>query len=168
MMEEGKKHHTIAMDMHNGDASSLNRQNLPAVKPCGSFRGIALAVLLAISLAFIGCAHVQPPAWREYKVFCGMFGQNGDVTEADWRRFCDEHVTTAFPDGYTSMEAIGHWKGGGSMTERENSRVLLIVAPADAKDKVMTIAKKYCEMFEQEAVLVLTSTGEAIFVGDEP
>ena len=54
------------------------------------------------------------------------------------------------------------------MTERENSRVLLIVAPADAKDKVMTIAKKYCEMFEQEAVLVLTSTGEAIFVGDEP
>ena len=54
-----------------------------------------------------------------------------------------------------------------SMTERENSRVLLIVAPADAKEKVMTIAKKYCEMFEQEAVLVLTSTGEAIFVGDE-
>ncbi|MBO7090476.1 MAG: DUF3574 domain-containing protein, partial [Victivallales bacterium] len=104
--------------------------------------------------------------WREYKIFCGMSSKNGEITEADWQRFCDEHVTTAFPDGYTSMEAIGHWKGNSSMTERENSRVLLIVAPADAKDKVMTIAKKYCEMFEQEAVLVLTSTGEAIFVGD--
>ena len=95
-----------------------------------------------------------------------MSSKNSEITEADWQRFCDEHVTTAFPDGYTSMEAIGHWKGGGNVTERENSRVLLIVAPADAKDKVMAIAKKYCEMFEQEAVLVLTSTGEAIFVGD--
>ena len=164
MMEEGKKHHTIAMDMHNGDASSLNRQNLPAVKPCGSFRGIALAVLLAISLAFIGCAHVQPPAWREYKVFCGMSGQNGDMTEADWRRFCDEHVTTAFPDGYTSFEAIGYWKGSATSTAQENSRMHLIVAPAEAKGKVLLLARKYRELFHQEAVLVVTSPSNAIFV----
>ena len=164
MMEERYIHHTIAMDMHNVDALSLNRHNQPAVKPCGSFRGIALAVLLAISLAFIGCAHVQPTAWREYKVFCGMSGQNGDVTEADWRRFCDEHVTTAFPDGYTSVEAIGYCKGSATATTRENSRVLLIVAPSEAQGKVLALARKYREMFHQEAVLVVTSQGDAIFV----
>lgn len=164
MMEERYIHHTIAMDMHNVDASSLNRHNQPAVKPCGSFRGIALAVLLTISLAFIGCAHVQPTAWREYKVFCGMSGQNGDVTEADWRRFCDEHVTTAFPYGYTSFEAIGYWKGSATATARENSRVLLIVAPAETQGKVLALARKYREMFHQEAVLVVTSPGDAIFV----
>ena len=163
-MEEGNRHHTIAMDMHNGNASSLTRHNLPTVKQGVSFRGIALAVLLAISLAFIGCAHVQPTVWREYKVFCGMSGQNGDVTEADWRRFCDEHVTTAFPDGYTSFEAIGYWKGSATTTARENSRVLLIVAPVEAKGKVLALARKYREMFHQEAVLVVTSPGDAIFV----
>ena len=95
-----------------------------------------------------------------------MFAKDGDVTAADWRRFCDEHVTTAFPDGYTSLEAIGYWKGSATTTERENSRVLLIIAPDDAKDKVLSVAKKYREMFNQEAVLVVTSAGEATFVNE--
>ena len=127
---------------------------------------LLLPFMLCVCLAFIGCAHVQPPVWREYKVFCGMSSKDGEVSEADWRRFCDEHVTTAFPDGYTSFEAIGYWKGNADATARENSRVLLIVAPVEAKDKVLTLAKKYREMFHQETVLVVTSPGDAIFVED--
>ena len=127
---------------------------------------ISLFLLLSICFVFTGCVHCTDTGWREYKIFCGMSYKDGEVTETDWRRFCDEHVTTAFPDGYTSMEAIGYWKGNATTTERENSRILLIVAPADAKDKVLSIAKKYREIFNQEAVLVVTSAGEAIFVGD--
>ena len=122
--------------------------------------------LLISCFPFTGCVHCTNDGWCEYKIFCGMSYKDGEVTEADWRRFCDEHVTTAFPDGYTSMEAIGYWKGSATTTERENSRVLLIIAPVDAKDKVLSIAKKYREIFNQEAVLVVTSAGEAIFVGD--
>ena len=125
-----------------------------------------LSVALCVCLALFGCIHSPSSNWREYKVFCGMSGQNGEVTEVDWRRFCDEHVTTAFPDGYTSFEAIGYWKGNADATARENSRVLLIVAPVEAKDKVLTLAKKYREMFHQETVLVVTSPGDAIFVED--
>ncbi len=99
-------------------------------------------------------------------MFCGMSFQGGEVSEGDWRRFCDEHVTTAFPDGYTSFDAIGYWKGSASTTARENSRVLLIVAPAEAKEKVLSIARKYREQFHQENVLVLTSGGDVLFVGD--
>ena len=120
--------------------------------------------LLAICLTWTGCIHYRDAGWREYKVFCGMSFKDGEVTEADWRRFCNEHVTTAFPDGYTSFEATGYWKGNGDATARENSRVLLIVAPADAKDKVLVIARQYREKFQQEAVLVVTSAGDAIFV----
>ena len=127
---------------------------------------LVLPCLLMVFLAFTGCVHCTNYGWHEYKIFCGMSTKDGDVTEADWRRFCDEHVTTAFPDGYTSLQAIGYWKGSATTTERENSRVLLIIAPADAKDKVLSIAKKYRELFNQEAVLVVTSTGEAVFVGD--
>ena len=128
---------------------------------------ISLFLLLSICFVFTGCVHCTDTGWREYKVFCGMSSKDGEITEEDWRRFCDEYVTRAFPDGYTSMEAIGYWKGNATATERENSRVLLIVAPADAKEKVMSIAKKYRETFHQESVLVVTSTGDAIFVGDD-
>ena len=131
------------------------------------FAGILLAFMLGICIAFSSCAHCSETAWREYKVFCGMSFKGGEVTEDAWRRFCDEHVTSAFPDGYTSFEAIGYWKGSSAVTLRENSRVLLIVAPADAGDKVMSIARKYRELFQQEAVLVLSSAGDAIFVEKE-
>ena len=127
---------------------------------------LLLICVLVLSLAFSGCVHCTDAdaGWREYKLFCGMSFKDGEVTEADWRRFCDEHVTAAFPDGYTCFEATGYWKGNAATTERENSRVLLIVAPADAKDKVLTIARRYREQFQQEAVLVVTSAGDAIFV----
>ena len=135
-------------------------------QPSKKLLNLLIPCLLMISLAFTGCVHCTNDGWREYKIFCGMSYKDGEVTEVDWRRFCDEHVTTAFPDGYTSMEAIGYWKGNATTTERENSRVLLIIAPADAKDKLLSIAKKYCEIFNQEAVLVVTSAGEAIFVNE--
>ncbi len=128
--------------------------------------GVVLSILLFATFAFNGCVHCKDTGWWEYKVFCGMSSKGGEVTEADWRSFCNAHVTTAFPDGYTSFEATGYWKGHAATTERENSRVLIIVAPAEAKSKVLTIAKQYREQFHQEAVLVMTSKGEAIFVED--
>ena len=136
---------------------------------CSSVRNIRKMLcglsLIAACLLFPGCA-ADRAAWREYKIYCGMSSRNGEVSEADWRRFCDEHVTTAFPDGYTSFEAIGYWKGSATATVRENSRVLLIVASAETQGKVLALARKYREMFHQEAVLVVTSPGDAIFVED--
>lgn len=129
--------------------------------------GTLLSCLLGICIAVSGCMHCTETGWREYKVFCGMSFKGGEVSEKDWQRFCDEHVTKAFPDGYTSIEATGYWKGSAAATVRENSRVLLIVAPADAEGKVMSIARKYREQFKQETVLVLTSSGNAIFVAQE-
>ncbi len=131
-----------------------------------AFKKARLPSLLAVCLFLCGCAHYGKPCWREYKVFCGMSSPEGEVSEADWRRFCDEHVAAAFPDGYTSFEAIGCWKGSADTTARENSRVLLIVAAADARDKVMELARQYRRMFHQEAVLVVTSNGDATFMGD--
>ena len=131
-------------------------------------KGLMPSCLLALCLAFSGCVHRGAGSWREFKVFCGMSFQGGEVTEADWQRFCDEKVTPVFPDGYTSVGATGYWKGHADGTVRENTRVLIIVAPADATDKVLSLAREYREQFHQEAVLVVTSAGDAIFVeGDD-
>ena len=132
------------------------------------FKGLTLPFLLIVCLALSGCVHRNALVWNEYKVFCGMSYKDGEVTEEEWQSFCDEQVTTAFPDGYTSFEATGYWKGTATATAREHSRVLLIVAPPDAKDKVLSIAREYREQFHQEAVLVMTSAGEAIFVEENP
>ena len=132
----------------------------------GLVTGLLLPCLLVTCLTLSSCVHHMDSGWREYKVFCGMSFKDGEVTEADWQDFCDKHVTTAFPDGYTSFEATGYWKGSATTTTRENSRVLHIIAPIDAKDKVLAIARQYRKQFHQEAVLVMTSVGEALFVED--
>jgi len=122
--------------------------------------------LIAICLMFSGCA-TDHAAWREYKLYCGMSSRNGEVSEEAWKRFCDQYVSTAFPDGYTVLDATGYWRSAPDTTARERSRIILIVAPADAREKVLSIARRYREQFNQGSVLVSCSDTEADFVQTE-
>ena len=122
--------------------------------------------LIAACLLFSGCA-VNRAAWREYKVYCGMSSRNGEVSEADWLRFCDRYVSAAFPDGYTVIDAAGYWRSGSDATEKERTKIILIVAPANVREKVRSIARQYQKQFHQEAVLVSCSDAEADFVRAE-
>ena len=122
--------------------------------------GIAL---LAACLLFCGCASKQA-IWREYKVFCGMSSKNGEVSEKAWEDFCNKHVSAAFPDGYTVIDATGYWKSASFGTEKERSKIILILAPAEARSKVLSVADKYRKQFAQEAVLISTSEVKTDFV----
>ena len=122
--------------------------------------------LIAACLLFSGCA-VNRTAWREYKVYCGMSSPNGEVSEADWLRFCDRYVSTAFPDGYTVIDAAGYWRSGSQTTAKERAKIILIVAPAGAREKVRSVARQYRKQFQQEAVLISCSDAEADFVRAE-
>ena len=123
-----------------------------------------LSSLLIACLLLASCINTSNSNWREYKVFCGASSKAGEVTQVQWLDFCEKHVSPAFPNGYTSMDATGYWKSGDKPTEREKSRILLILAPADAQSKVQTIARQYMKLFQQEAVLIVTSNGKAEFV----
>ncbi|MBR5680723.1 MAG: DUF3574 domain-containing protein, partial [Clostridia bacterium] len=78
---------------------------------------------------------------------------------AAWKRFCDQHVSAAFPDGYTVLDATGYWRSA-----RERSKVILIVAPADAREKVLSVARQYRKDFDQSVVLVSCSEAETVVV----
>ena len=119
-----------------------------------------LCGLLLCGALLSGCAAGNAPAWREYKVFCGMSSKNGEVSEDAWKRFCDKHVSAAFPDGYTVLDAAGYWRSDPDTTARENAKVILIVAPACDRGKVLTVAQRYREEFGQEAVLISASDAE--------
>ena len=118
-----------------------------------------IVLLLLCGTAISGCA-VNAPACREYKIFCGMTSKHGEVTDEAWARFCDRYVSTAFPDGYTVVDAAGYWRSGPEATAKERSKVILIVAPADAGGKVRALARRYREEFAQECVLISVSDAE--------
>lgn len=128
-------------------------------------RFLLLACLLFACLLPAGCCHPADGDWREYRIFCGLSHSNGAVSEAEWRQFCEEYVTAAFPDGCTVLNATGYWKPEDAPAAlREDSRVIVILAPSDAKEKVLEIAREYRRLFQQESVLVTTSPADAEFV----
>lgn len=112
-----------------------------------------LCLFLAV-LVFPGCATGNGSAWREYKVFCGMSSKSGEVSEDAWQKFCDKHVSAAFPDGYTVLDATGYWRSGSDATAKERAKVILVIAPEAAKEKVLSVAKQYQKEFDQSAVLI--------------
>jgi hypothetical protein len=125
---------------------------------------LLLACLLFACL-LPGCVHPENGAWREYRIFCGLSHDGGTVSEAEWQQFCDEYVTAEFPDGYTALAATGYWKSEGApATLREDSRIIVILAPPEAEEKVRRIARQYRRLFHQESVLVTTSPADAEFV----
>ena len=89
-----------------------------------------------------------------------MSSKSGDVSDAAWKRFCGKYVSAAFPGGYTVLDAAGYWRSGPDVTAQEGAKVILIVAPADAREKVLSVARQYRKEFDQEAVLISSSGAE--------
>jgi hypothetical protein len=126
---------------------------------------IFVSLLLAACPLLAGCFHAVQDDWREYRIFCGMTRSDGAVSETEWERFCEEYVTTEFPDGYTALRATGYWKSDGdSAAMREDARIIVVLAPSGAEDKIRRIARQYGRLFQQEAVLIATSPADAEFV----
>lgn len=137
----------------------MRRFNLPAK------RLLPLACLLFVCLLPAGCVHTPDGDWREYRIFCGMSHSGGTVSEAEWQQFCEEYVIGEFPDGCTVLDATGYWKSEDAPAAmREDSRIIVILAPTDAKEKVRQIARQYRQRFHQESVLVTTSPAGAEFI----
>ena len=96
-----------------------------------------------------------------------MSSKNGEVSEEAWKRFCDRHVSAAFPDGCTILDATGYWRSGPDTTAKERAKVILVIAPAAARDKVLSIARQYRKEFDQGSVLVSSSDAESDVVSAE-
>jgi hypothetical protein len=79
----------------------------------------------------------------------------GTVSDAEWRRFLAEVVTSRFPLGLTVLDATGQWKGADGAVEQERSEIVTLFHPDDeaARRSVHEIALEYKRRFRQEAVL---------------
>ena len=98
------------------------------------------------------------------RFYLGQHTPNGIVSESEWKTFLDEVVAFFFSDGFTLLDASGHWRSRDTgVMLREPSKVLEVVGGSwgdlHMKEAVTDIVEDYKRRFQQEAVLVTTQQG---------
>lgn len=124
-------------------------------------RGSAAAILLLLPAGLLG-ACAAPPCEGDRLVRLEAF-MGGDVPEAAWRAFVEASLTPAFPNGLTVTRAEGQWRGPDGRLQREDARVVTILAPQDAAARFAPVAAAYRDRFAQHSVLVVTQPACARF-----
>jgi Protein of unknown function (DUF3574) len=117
----------------------------------------AAAIVLAVGTTTFrafsagGCARQV-----QARLFFGLHGPAGTISEPEWAVFLAETVTPRFPDGLTVFEASGQWRGPGRRLEREPSRVVEIVHDdsPDARRLIDQIVAIYKARHRQQSVMV--------------
>jgi hypothetical protein len=96
-------------------------------------------------------------AFVRTELFFGTAKPQGVVTEAEFRAFVDEHITSRFPDGLTVLKGDGQFRGEDDITIKEQSFVLILLYPYDGRHKssrkVNEIREIYKDQFQQQSVL---------------
>ena len=126
-------------------------------------RSLLLGTCGAIALALGGCAstpHFTCAAGeRAMRVDTYYFGTGipggGTVSETEWSTFVGEVVTPRFPEGLTTWQASGQWRGASGVVEREGTHVLRLAHPDDAAHEraAAEVAAAYKTRFRQESVM---------------
>jgi hypothetical protein len=111
-----------------------------------------------------GCAErgdraCSPELGRPMSVFTLYFGKaipgRGDLTEAEWRFFLNDTVTTSLPGGYTVLDAYGAWLNPKTQTTGTEATKVVVVALPEAHESVARIDRvrtMYQDRFHQQLV----------------
>jgi hypothetical protein len=88
------------------------------------------------------------------------------VSDAAWQAFVDGVVTPNFPDGFTVLDAQGHWRNPqtGEIV-REPTKLVIIGAPraAPLRARIDTVTSTYKQRFAQQSVGVVIADACAAF-----
>lgn len=114
-----------------------------------------LAVLWTGSMA--AAADCAGEAWVESTLYMGRGLADGRMAaDADVQAFVAETIVPAFPDGFTIVDARGHWRDSRTGRAAGETTVVFVVAHPpgpDADAALHRIADAYIERFGQSAVL---------------
>jgi len=117
---------------------------------------IALLAALAIAPA-AATADCAGQAWVESTLYMGRgLGDGRMAPDAEVQAFVAETIVPAFPDGFTILDARGHWRDGRTGRAVDETTVVLVVAhpPGPAADEALRgIADAYIARFGQSSVL---------------
>jgi hypothetical protein len=124
-------------------------------------------LLLVLGATLTGCATAPANrSWTRSEVYFGLSKPDGTRVElAQWEMFLNEVVTPRFPSGLSVVNASGQWRNSTGHIDHESSKVLVLVHPRspDAEAKIDEIRKLYCQRFNQEAVMKVTTPARVAF-----
>lgn len=122
--------------------------------------------IFLLALVLTGCASVSSGPWTRSEMYFGLQRRDGTpVTEQEWKSFVEQVVTPRFPAGLTVFDGAGQWRTAAGRIEREPSKVLVILhSSSESLDaKIDEVRRLYCERFDQEAVMKVTSAARVAF-----
>lgn len=90
------------------------------------------------------------------RLYLGQSTPAGVVSEAQWRAFVVESVTSRFPEGFTELQAHGHWRDPRGTAIEEGTRIVEIVHRGEllSRKRVREVAADYKQRFAQQSVLI--------------
>ncbi len=123
--------------------------------------------LLLLSFLF-GCASVHgDSSWTREELYFGAdIPTGGAVTDSLWEDFVDREVVTRFPDGFTTVPALGQYRYRTGEIKKETTRIVIIYYPSNQEGdavKIQDIIDLYRGRFAQESVLRVRSRVSARF-----
>jgi hypothetical protein len=100
----------------------------------------------------------NPQLYLRTELFFGLNKtDNSVVTESEWIEFLDSEVTARFPEGFTVLNGFGQYRDSKQQIIKENSRVLILLYPANKRKivnrKIEQLRRIYKQKFQQESVL---------------
>ena len=127
-------------------------------------RAVLIILIATTAFANLGCDAIfdkgcpeDTERWIEYQLFMGLSAPDGDVVDdTEWQTFLADTVTARFPDGLTVLDGNGQWRGSDGRIQKEASKLLIILSPADDEDadkRIEQVSNEYKSRFEQESVL---------------
>jgi hypothetical protein len=119
---------------------------------------VAALIVCATGAAAQGieCRLSQRPMVVADLLFGRNIGGRLGVTEKRWSQFLAAEITPRFPDGLTVVDAAGQWRDAEKKRiVREPSKLVTIIMPADAQERLDAIVDAYKRRFRQQSVGVV-------------
>ncbi len=124
--------------------------------------GRRAALLSAFALA--ACATPEPSHVQSVLYLGRSIPGGGMVDDAALARFIEEEVLPRVPEGFTLLEATGHWRDTATgETVRERTAVLVLLHPPSRRAVAHEIADAYAGRFGQQSVLRVETPAAARF-----
>jgi hypothetical protein len=120
------------------------------------FTLLLVVLACAASAQTLECRLAQKPMVVADLMFGRNIGGRLGVTEKRWSRFLAQEITPRFPDGLSVVDASGQWRDTATKRiVRERSKLVTIIMPADAQEKIDAIVDAYKRRFRQQSVGVV-------------
>lgn len=124
-------------------------------------------ITIALCIGLTGCATMQ----RTDLYFGRTIPGGGQVTDQQWKNFCDSVISRYFPEGYTEYPATGRWRDPQTKeTITEPSEVVSFLGKASARRNAAldSVTQQYIRRFHQQSVLRADSKTHMRFIEKTP